>query len=177
MSEVWRDSKTLTGTYAVSSEGRVKRLEKDYANNSRGQTVNQERILTKSNGRDYKRFTVRADGKLKSYLAHRLIAEVFVPNPKNYPCINHKDGDKGNNHPLNLEWCTHRQNMRHASEAGLTSCKVAAASEKNGSGFWYPSLEVAKNHSKVSKPCICAAARKNQKTAGGMIWNYTEAQA
>lgn len=53
--------------------------------------------------------------------AHRLVALSFVenPNPNTYNVINHKDGNKLNNHSSNLEWCTQAMNMRHAVEAGL----------------------------------------------------------
>lgn len=46
-------------------------------------------------------------------IVHRVVAECFVPNPYNLKTVNHKDGNKLNNHADNLEWMTQRQNVRH----------------------------------------------------------------
>lgn len=52
----------------------------------------------------------------KSYSVHRLVALAWIPNPENLPEVNHKDGDKTNNHRTNLEWVSRSQNKRHAFE-------------------------------------------------------------
>lgn len=75
--------------------------------------------LTKS-GVGY--LTANIDGK-RNYV-HRLVAEAFIPNPNNLPEVNHKDGNKTNNHVSNLEWCTRLDNVHHAiSELGTDPCK------------------------------------------------------
>lgn len=55
----------------------------------------------------------------KKYLVHRLVAERYIPNPNNLPCINHKDGNKLNNNVDNLEWCSYSENNAHALKNGL----------------------------------------------------------
>lgn len=49
---------------------------------------------------------------------HRLVCESFIPNPCNYPIINHKDGNPLNNNVSNLEWCTISHNTKHAWNIG-----------------------------------------------------------
>lgn len=55
------------------------------------------------------------------FLYHRVVATALIPNPDNKPYVNHIDGDKQNNHPSNLEWVTHSENMKHSYDTGLRS--------------------------------------------------------
>lgn len=57
--------------------------------------------------------------KQKTIRLHRAVAECFIPNPNNLPCINHIDGDKSNNKVTNLEWCNYSYNLQHAYKNGL----------------------------------------------------------
>lgn len=61
---------------------------------------------------------LQINGKSKTYLLHRIIAICFVPNPDNKPCVNHIDGNRSNNEVSNLEWCTYKENTRHAMKLG-----------------------------------------------------------
>lgn len=62
---------------------------------------------------------VNINGKPEYY--HRVVATVLIPNPENKPYINHVDGNKQNNHPLNLEWVTQSENIKHSYDMGLQS--------------------------------------------------------
>ena len=69
----------------------------------------------------YARVGLFSRGVQKHYLVHRLVASAFIKNEDNLPMVNHKDCDKLNNDYRNLEWCTNKQNMQHASRSGLLS--------------------------------------------------------
>lgn len=58
-------------------------------------------------------------GYRKQYKIHRLVARYFIDNPENKPYVNHKDGNKHNNHVDNLEWVTESENTIHAYKTGL----------------------------------------------------------
>lgn len=64
----------------------------------------------------YIKLQFRMNGKYVNKLAHRLVAQTFIPNPNNLPQVNHKDGDKTNNNVDNLEWCTRSYNAKKYRE-------------------------------------------------------------
>lgn len=61
---------------------------------------------------------------------HRMVAEVFIKNPKKLGFVNHKDGNKHNNIVENLEWCTNEYNHEHATKTGLKPSGERVASSK-----------------------------------------------
>lgn len=66
----------------------------------------------------YRRVTLW-NGERTRISVHRLVAMTYLSNPLNLPMVNHKDGNKLNNHYSNLEWCTCKDNTKHAFENGL----------------------------------------------------------
>lgn len=61
------------------------------------------------------------NGKRYRKYIHRILAELFIPKLAGKDFINHIDGNKGNHTLSNLEWCSHRENLEHASMTGLLS--------------------------------------------------------
>lgn len=76
-------------------------------------------LKTCNNGTGYLYLPLWKKGKQTGKLVHRLVAEAFVPNPLNKKYVNHKDGNKYNNHYNNLEWVDAFENMNHALKLGL----------------------------------------------------------
>lgn len=100
---------------------------------------NYGRVYTKNYHR-LMRLALRKKGYLKAqmtsndvqraYFIHRLVALAFIPNPNNYPQVNHIDSNPANNHVSNLEWCTNKMNSDHCSQMGR---RKPCEGEKNGS--------------------------------------------
>ncbi len=88
----------------------------DYYVNEKGECWRKGRQLKPyPNTKGYYKICVYREGiRLGEFALHRMVAELFIPNPNNLPQINHKDGNKGNNTVENLEWCDQVYNMNHA---------------------------------------------------------------
>lgn len=61
----------------------------------------------------YLRVNILIDGRSRAFRLHRVIAEIYIENPNNYPQVNHIDNDISNNSVKNLEWCTQAMNNLH----------------------------------------------------------------
>lgn len=86
---------------------------------SRGYIVKSRILKPRLNNSGYLRVSLNLTGKNKFYFVHRLVAGCFVENILNKEQVNHKDGNKRNNHYSNLEWTTRSENNIHAFKLGL----------------------------------------------------------
>lgn len=119
--EIWRAALGFVGLYEVSDLGRVRRVGKAARNgNGRGGGATIGRIrITHITPFGYVQVQLYRNGKPENRQVHRLVAEAFIgPREAGFE-PNHKDGDKTNNTPSNLEWLTRSDNMIHAYATGL----------------------------------------------------------
>ena len=105
--EIWKDIPEYKGFYQVSNFGRVKSL-KRFFKAGRGRIAETKlRILKQADSTDgYKMVSLCINGEQFTRRVHRLVAMAFIPNPYNYPVINHKNEIRTDNRCSNLEWCT-----------------------------------------------------------------------
>lgn len=119
--EVFVDIPGYEGHYQVSNHGQVRSLARKDPTNPAGvrcvdRLLRQE--VTHSKCAVYQRVALCKGGKVRRFAVHRLVAQVFIPNPERKPQVNHKDFDGRNNHVDNLEWVTGQENMMHSARAG-----------------------------------------------------------
>ena len=118
--EEWRDVVGFEGYYQVSNLGRVRSLDRDipYINHGTPTVLYKKGQIMKlrpdSDG--YLRVNLHvAHIKNKLLGVHRIVAQAFIPNPENLPCVNHKDYDRANNCVDNLEWCSVEYNNQYSN--------------------------------------------------------------
>jgi hypothetical protein len=158
--EIWKEIPGSGGKYQISNYGNVYSL------------INNVQLKGVNNGNGYLR--VKLNERL--FYIHRLVAMAFIPNPKCYKEINHKDENKLNNNADNLEWCSHKYNMKFG-----TRNKMAIDNTKKSviqytmSGKYvcsYNSIVEAAGKMSISKGNIVSVLKGNRKSAGGYKWKY-----
>lgn len=189
MREYWRtavyDGEIYEGLYEVSNLGRIKNL--NYRNTGK------ERLMNPSeNGKGYFQVCLSKNGNTKMCSVHRLVAQTFIPNPENKPCINHKiQGKKGksmnfvffnedgsvNKERTTIEWVTYKEN----NDYGNRTERAAKARSKRVlqlslSGdlikVWESVNECGRNG--FSQSCVCDCCNGKRKTHKGFRWEYEE---
>ena len=158
MIEVYKDIPGYESLYQVSNLGNVKSLK-----------FGKEVILSPGMRNDgYLLVNLWKNGEKKGFLVHRLVAQAFIPNPFNYPVINHKDHNRQNNNVENLEWCTAQYNVEYSRAKPVGQYSL----DDGKLIFTWKSLAELYRYSKYNPSCISKCCRGLLPSAYGYKWRY-----
>ena len=181
--EIWKDIKGYEGLYQVSNFGRV--LSLNYRNTGKPGLMN-----TGKNNYGYLQVCLSKNEEEKNYKVHRLVAQTFLANPENKPCVNHKiEGDEGktinmvffnedgtiDEEKTTIEWCTHEENINygtHNERSAKTKSKKVLQLSLDGDLIreWESSKECGRNG--FNQGNICEWCNGKRKTQRGFRWEY-----
>lgn len=124
--EEWQNLIGYDGLYCISSYGRMISFSR------KNPIIMKPTINTDRTGYRKYTYSVSRDNVKKTFSAHRLVAIHFIPNPYNYPEIDHIDSNSLNNEVVNLRWCTHKKNQEnHKTRLKLSKSKTGKTVLRN----------------------------------------------
>lgn len=137
--------------------------------------------LSPHSNKIYKQVDLYYGGHSKRYSVHRLVASFFVPNPYNKKQVNHKDGNKMNNHYTNLEWATNRENTIHAyknnlnDRSGNVHKRPVYQMDMDGNIInRFESISEASRHVGRDRRAIRCAITGLYNSSGGFKWKHAD---
>lgn len=162
----------------VSNLGRVRTKDR-YVPNGRGKRLVKGHVLKQrilSCGYMYVQFGT--NGKHIDLSVHRMVAICFLPNPNNYPEINHIDNNPTNNVVSNLEWCTSEYNIAYREKYG-TACNspVFAINQETSEVFWFRSHHEAARQLGVNQGLVTQVVKGKRHKTGGHWFCYADKNA
>lgn len=119
--EIWKSLKGIVengDNYEISSHGNIRSIDR-ISGGKKPRKIKGKTIKKQINTTGYYDVILWKDGKGKHQSIHRLVAKAFIENKQNKKEVNHKDGNKLNNHVSNLEWVTPSENIIHAYKTNL----------------------------------------------------------
>lgn len=169
MEEIWKEIPGYIGLYQVSSLGRIKSIPRVVQFGNRKRTTPEKILKPCSNGKGYFYVELGAGTENRRYI-HRLVAEVFIPNPDNLPEVNHKDENPANNSVSNLEWCNRSYNLNYGSHNDK-HCKPVDQLDNCGNIIkTWRSIKDAEDYFQVTHIWDCCTGKRNK--CAGYKWKY-----
>src|SRR6185312_5080036 len=181
--EIWKPIINHEGKYSISSFGNIK----THFRKANGIV---ERYVTETikkpfkTKRGYLKIMLYNGGKPLSCSIHRLVAIHFIPNPNNFPQVNHINGIKDDNRVENIEWCNQSYNSKHAysvlkrpisnlGKINCTSSKPIFKLDKNTGCILEEFLSVADAARKIGgKPTTITASINRNHNSYGFKWKH-----
>lgn len=166
MKEIYKEIKGTNGDYLITNTGRVISLK----NNK------MKELGLYDNNYGYLNVILYIQGKSRPKKVHRLVAEAFIPNPNNFPCVNHKDENRHNNFVENLEWCTHLYNNHYGKRIeriqNKLSKKVYQYDYNNNLIKKWKSASEIQRELGYCQTSICSCCNNKRISAYGFLWKY-----
>lgn len=179
MENEWKPVEGFEGFYEVSTNGKVRSCSRLVKSRYCNRIIKGKELKQVKDQDGYCKVQLSKEGKATSKAVHRLVAQAFIPNPNNYPVINHRDENKENNNVSNLEWCTVKYNTLYNDGVMRRAVKrrkpILVISEK-GEIFHFNSITEAEeklnlNHGNVVG---CLKGYYGRKTCKGYSFEYVE---
>lgn len=161
---IWKPIPHFEDLYEVSNTGEVRSINPRYKNKSF--------LKQGTSNKGYKNVCLCKKGVQKTINVHRLVALVFIPNPQNLPCVNHKDENKTNNNVSNLEWCSYYYNNTYGQRLTKSALKRSLPVRCIETGIIYSSAYAAQRETGIYQSGICNCCHGKAKTAGKFHWEF-----
>lgn len=165
--EIWKPVKGYNGLYQVSNLGNIRRITKCIKCKNGTVKIIHGKNLKQIN-HIYKYVILSKNSIQKHHLVHRLVAQSFIPNPENKPCVDHINTTKTDNRAENLRWVNHSENMRNTLTINIFCKKVLCVE----TGKVFNSAIDAEKNTGIGKRQIGAVCRGERKTTHGYHWRF-----
>lgn len=174
MEEIWKPVKGFAG-YQVSNFGRVRTYNKVTYTAHHGARHWRNRILAQKLREDNcLQVDLWRNGNPITYYVHRLVAEAFLGEASSDMTVNHKDGNRQNNHVDNLEWLSRADNIRHGFDNDFYSTqKHCELTSMDGKTYYFQSLSQASKFINRSVGYISGILKKGGKITDVLGNEYT----
>lgn len=173
MEEIWKPIPGFEGYYEASNLGRIKSLDRKMISSLGNEFIKPGRIrkLIRNESTGY--YAVVLCGKTKKTMTvHRLVALAFLENPDNLECVNHKNENKHDNRPENLEWCSKSYNNHFGSKETASDKPVIAKHLITGEETIYPNARTAAKQTGANYKNVSACCNGKRRKAAGYEWRF-----
>lgn len=188
--EIWKDIIGYEGLYQISNLSSVRSINRVVVGHNKKKYNKLGRTISfHINKFGYVQYNLYKNKNRRHEFAHRLVAIHFIKNPKNKPCVNHKNGIKADNRLENLEWTTYSENNLHSyrilsrakpvgliGRAGKLHPRAKNIFQFNFNGELIKKWECIKDAEielGIGSSRICDTANGRSNHAGGYKWKYT----
>lgn len=185
---MWKPVIGYEGLYEVSDTGKIRSVDRYIKTDIlhvKSRLIKGKTLFQNAKRNGYKTVDLCKNGKVKTTLVHRIVADAFLPNPNGLRFVNHIDSNRGNNNVNNLEWVTSSENRMHGINNGFVSFDAKSLRcIEVGIDFERPKIAaewVKRNYPEringkieVAAQNIRSACKGLKHTAYGFTWEYHE---